>query len=102
MLVELVEKRGGKSAKLSAKPAKSGRLDFLKKVVSETQRVKFHLLPKDCNILGLARRGGRDRLVGVPVSSLPRFAPRRRKREREGLPPVLGCTPEVEVVDEER
>ena len=31
-LEEAVEKRGWKSTKVSAKPAKSGRLDFLKKV----------------------------------------------------------------------
>ena len=54
MFEGLVEKRGGKSAKVSAKPTKSGRLDFLKKVfciVSETERVNFHLLPKDYVVL---------------------------------------------------
>ena len=40
-------------------------------------------------------RGGRDRLDGV-LSTARRGS--RRDREREGVPPLLGRAPEVEVV----
>ena len=66
--------------------------------MSETERVKFHLLPKDYAVLAsLAEE------VEIGVGEFCRqLAEVRAATEREGLPPVLGAAEEVEVMDAEQ